>query len=109
MTDLQSKVSNSSTKQQILSEYKKVRAQLNEALKTSLNPAEVKKSKRKQQVVEKTMGLSTDFVKYAVSTQSFKKYNPFDIEDVAEHVHIYFADGSCLRVASEEWKQIRGW
>jgi hypothetical protein len=61
-------VSDKNTKAQILAEYERTLAQLNEARSQTLNPAAVKKTKRKREVVEKTQGITTDAVEKSLQT-----------------------------------------
>lgn len=62
------KVSEKNTKAQILAEYEKTLSQLNEARSSSLNPTQVKKAKRKSEVVQKTEGITTDAVEKSLQT-----------------------------------------
>lgn len=56
------------TKDVIYNEYERVLGLLNEKQAANLNPAQVKRAKRKKEVVEKTNGLSLDAVEKSVGT-----------------------------------------
>ena len=61
-------VSARSTKATLLKEVERLQSQLQETRATALRPAEMKKQKRKKEVMAKTEGLSLDGVKKSVGT-----------------------------------------
>ena len=66
------------TKNQILSEYNKIKQQLSDAKKASLNPVAVKKAKRKAEVIDKVKPLSLDSVRKSIETLKSRAGNVLD-------------------------------